>query len=157
MRRLSNALATGAIVAAALSGVAAWPAFADDAASKQTPTTEAPAAAPAQGGSTDAAPSPDSSGQATSGSAAAPSDATKPDDKTSQAAPAAKPKKNAALSRTRVEHVQTALAQSGEDVPIDGLWGPKTSEALKDFQKSHGLKATGHLNHATVKALSKTG
>lgn len=146
MRTLSNALAMGAIVAAALGGVAAWPAFAADAAPKQTPATETPAAAPAPGGSTN------------DSVAAAPSDTAKPNDTVGQATPAAKakPMRHAALSRKRVERVQTALAQSGENVPIDGLWGPKTTDALKDFQKSHGLRATGHLNHATEKVLSKS-
>lgn len=65
--------------------------------------------------------------------------------------------KTATMSRKRVEQVQTALAKSGQTVAIDGVWGPKTTMALKDFQKSHGLTATGHLDHKTLEALPKVG
>jgi len=30
--------------------------------------------------------------------------------------------------------------------PIDGIMGPKTTSALKDFQKKEGLQMTGRLN-----------
>ena len=33
--------------------------------------------------------------------------------------------------------------------PIDGIMGPKTTSALKDFQKREGLQVTGHLNAET--------
>ncbi len=62
-------------------------------------------------------------------------------------------KKHMAMSRHHIEVIQAALANSGQNVEVDGFWGPKTARALKDFQKTHGLKATGHLDHKTRQAL----
>lgn len=61
------------------------------------------------------------------------------------AAPSARQQHNEAL--------QTALKTAGEDVTVDGRIGKKTLAALKDYQQKHGLKATGHFDKATVKAL----
>src|SRR5262249_47018522 len=61
--------------------------------------------------------------------------------------------KHAMMSRKRVEQIQAALDSHGQNIPVDGIWGPKTVEALKAFQKSNGLPATGHLDHKTLKAL----
>lgn len=52
-----------------------------------------------------------------------------------------------------VQKVQIALARSGANVAIDGIWGPKTTQALKTFQKDHHLKVTGYPDHATMKVL----
>lgn len=52
-----------------------------------------------------------------------------------------------------VEHVQIALARAGSDVAIDGIWGPKTTQALKTFQLAHHLKVSGYPDRATLKAL----
>ena len=98
-------------------------------------------------------PDPNKSGTTQSGQAATPTT------NTDQAAEAQKPslrKQHMAMSRKHVEAVQAALANSGQTVAIDGVWGPKTTEALKHFQKAHGLKATGHLDHATRDALPKS-
>jgi peptidoglycan hydrolase-like protein with peptidoglycan-binding domain len=59
-----------------------------------------------------------------------------------------------AMSRSRIEAVQTALKNNGEDVSPDGVWGPKTVSALRDFQKKQGLKATGHMDRATALKLN---
>jgi len=56
----------------------------------------------------------------------------------------------------RVERVQQALNASGAKLAVDGKWGPKTEAALKQFQQQHGLKATGHLDHATRSQLKLT-
>jgi len=61
-----------------------------------------------------------------------------------------------AMSRKRVEEIQTALAKGGEQIAVDGIWGPKTTAAVRDFQKAHNLKVTGHLDHETLIALPKT-
>ncbi|HEY1719725.1 MAG TPA: peptidoglycan-binding domain-containing protein [Magnetospirillaceae bacterium] len=84
--------------------------------------------------------------------------ATTPDanDKMTQSQSQHSSKKHMAMSRKHIESVQAALANSGQSVAIDGVWGPKTTAALKDFQKAHGLKATGRLNHATREALPKS-
>jgi peptidoglycan hydrolase-like protein with peptidoglycan-binding domain len=67
--------------------------------------------------------------------------------------PAKKMKAHAAMSRHRVEEIQAALNRAGAKIPVDGYWGAKTTAAVKTFQKGHGMKATGHLDHATLKAL----
>jgi peptidoglycan hydrolase-like protein with peptidoglycan-binding domain len=55
----------------------------------------------------------------------------------------------------RVENLQTALNANGAQITVDGKMGPKTSAALMDFQKAHGLKATGHVDKETMAALKK--
>ncbi len=60
---------------------------------------------------------------------------------------------NAAQHRARVMKVQKALDHSGAHLKPDGMWGPKTMMAVRSFQMSHGLKATGHLNKATLAKL----
>ncbi len=54
-----------------------------------------------------------------------------------------------------VQRLQIGLAKSGHEIAIDGIWGKKTTEALRAFQKEHGLKVTGFINTATMKALPK--
>jgi peptidoglycan hydrolase-like protein with peptidoglycan-binding domain len=62
------------------------------------------------------------------------------------AAPAAAP--------MSVKELQEALTELGyAPGPIDGKPGPKTREALKQFQKSAGLPATGVLDAETTQRL----
>jgi len=50
--------------------------------------------------------------------------------------------------------VQEALKAKGNDPgPIDGRMGPKTRAALKAFQESNGLKATGRMDNETSEKL----
>ena len=50
--------------------------------------------------------------------------------------------------------VQEALKAKGNDPgPIDGKMGPKTRAALKAFQETNGLKATGQLDNETAEKL----
>ena len=62
---------------------------------------------------------------------------------------------NLTPAQQKVAKVQMALNTNGAAPPltVDGRWGPKTGAALKAFQASHGLKATGTMNGATAKAL----
>jgi peptidoglycan hydrolase-like protein with peptidoglycan-binding domain len=150
--------ATSAFVAG--SAFAADPAAGSNPASTPAPAQTAPAntnKAATTPASTNESKNANGSAGASDNAAATPgNDMNKPDTtKIGQATQAEqKPmKKRMALSRKQVEHMQTALANSGQDVDIDGIWGPKTTAALKDFQKSHGLKPTGHLNHKTREAL----
>ena len=53
------------------------------------------------------------------------------------------------VAHKHVTSVQQALNGTGAKLTVDGKWGPKTEAALKQFQQQHGLKATGHLDHAT--------
>jgi peptidoglycan hydrolase-like protein with peptidoglycan-binding domain len=39
------------------------------------------------------------------------------------------------------------------DGPIDGLFGPKTEEALREYQQAQGLEVTGSLTQETEKRL----
>ena len=59
-----------------------------------------------------------------------------------------------ALSPQRVRTVQQALNDNGSTIDVDGVWGPNTRRALRDFQQSKGLDATGQLNRETVAALN---
>ncbi len=103
------------------------------------PATPAPAA-PASGAAAPAAPA--ASAPPASGATAA--------------APAAAAKTHTAGGRgARVERLQTALNANGAQLTVDGKMGPKTSAALMDFQKAHGLKATGHVDKETMDALKK--
>jgi hypothetical protein len=53
-----------------------------------------------------------------------------------------------------IRQVQMALNKRGFDVGRqDGLWGPETESALRDFQKSRGLEVTGRLNERTMREL----
>jgi hypothetical protein len=53
-----------------------------------------------------------------------------------------------------IRQVQMALNKRGFDVGRqDGLWGPETESALRDFQKSRGLEVTGRLNDRTMREL----
>ncbi len=69
-------------------------------------------------------------------------------------APAKVVSHHALMSRHRIEKMQIALSNAHYKVSPDGVWGPKTRTALRDFQKANGLKATGRLDHATAKKLS---
>ncbi len=66
--------------------------------------------------------------------------------------------KTHAMGRTqRIERLQAALNAKGAALTVDGKMGPKTHAALMDFQKAHGLKATGRPDKETVAALKTTG
>lgn len=50
--------------------------------------------------------------------------------------------------------IQSALSQKGFNPgAVDGLWGKKSARALTEFQRSHGLPATGKIDDATLSAL----
>ncbi len=58
-----------------------------------------------------------------------------------------------------VREVQQALQGKGFDVgPIDGVIGPRTQAALREFQQQHGLKGSGRLDRETLSQLNvRTG
>ena len=65
------------------------------------------------------------------------------------------PRKTAAKTLT-VRQVQRALASAGfYKGAIDGKQGPQTRQAIKEFQRSAGLKADGVVGAETSLALSK--
>ncbi|MBF8297687.1 MAG: osmY [candidate division NC10 bacterium] len=58
--------------------------------------------------------------------------------------------------RENVKAAQDAMKAKGFDPgPIDGIMGPKTTSALKDFQKREGLQVTGRLNAETQARLER--
>jgi peptidoglycan hydrolase-like protein with peptidoglycan-binding domain len=56
--------------------------------------------------------------------------------------------------REQVRAVQQALKDKGHDPGnVDGVMGPKTRSALRDFQKKEGIKDTGQLDQDTMSKL----
>jgi N-acetylmuramoyl-L-alanine amidase len=61
---------------------------------------------------------------------------------------------DARMSRAEIRHAQERL--NGMGYPIehpDGVIGPKTETAIRNFQRDKGLNATGELTTETVDAL----
>jgi peptidoglycan hydrolase-like protein with peptidoglycan-binding domain len=52
-----------------------------------------------------------------------------------------------------VTSVQKLLNKKGAHLATDGDFGPKTQAALKHFQKTHGLRVTGAVDHTTLEKL----
>lgn len=53
----------------------------------------------------------------------------------------------------RVKQVQQKLSEAGHQLEVDGIMGPKTQAALKEYQEKKGLQASGELNQETLAAL----
>lgn len=71
-------------------------------------------------------------------------------------ATAAKPMggRHVAMHLNHVKAVQAALNSNGEQVTVDGRWGPKTHAAIEDFQQKNGLKVTGRADKETRQKLN---
>ena len=55
---------------------------------------------------------------------------------------------------SRVSDVQSALSRAGYyDGPVDGVLGPATRKAVRNYQRDHGLETTGAINRAVIEAL----
>jgi peptidoglycan hydrolase-like protein with peptidoglycan-binding domain len=68
------------------------------------------------------------------------------------------PSEGAKAGREHVKAAQQALKEKGYDPgTIDGVMGPKTQAALKDFQKAQGLQETGRLDGETMAKLGVEG
>ena len=64
------------------------------------------------------------------------------------------PGQQASRSPELVKQAQEKLSAAGHDAgAADGKMGPKTQAALKEFQQSKGLQASGQLDQKTVAAL----
>ncbi|MBI4490590.1 MAG: peptidoglycan-binding protein [Deltaproteobacteria bacterium] len=61
--------------------------------------------------------------------------------------------KTPALQGTDIKEVQQALVNKGIDVGVDGVFGPETDLAVKQFQRNRGLKQDGIVGPATRSAL----
>jgi peptidoglycan hydrolase-like protein with peptidoglycan-binding domain len=57
-----------------------------------------------------------------------------------------------------VKQAQEQLSSLGHDAgPADGIMGPKTQAAVKEFQESKGLQVSGRLDSQTLAALQTGG
>jgi peptidoglycan hydrolase-like protein with peptidoglycan-binding domain len=57
-----------------------------------------------------------------------------------------------------VKQAQEQLSLMGHDAgPVDGIMGPKTQAAVKEFQESKGLQVSGRLDNQTLAALQTGG
>ena len=60
------------------------------------------------------------------------------------------------LSEENIRQVQEALRKKGFDPgPVDGIFGPKTEEAVRNFQDRYGMKASGKIDNQTLFALGE--
>jgi murein L,D-transpeptidase YcbB/YkuD len=57
------------------------------------------------------------------------------------------------MSEDDIRRLQQALADQGHDLEVDGIWGPNTQTALREFQERQGMDATGQLDQETLSAL----
>lgn len=68
----------------------------------------------------------------------------------------ARPELRPCIAGDLVRSVQEMLKREGLDVgPIDGILGPRTAGALREFQQQHGLARTGEPDDATLRELNK--
>jgi len=59
------------------------------------------------------------------------------------------------LNRDQVRELQKILNDKGYEAgTVDGIIGPKTTNAISDFQKSEGLASTGKADEETLRALA---
>jgi hypothetical protein len=62
------------------------------------------------------------------------------------------------LSGDKIRQVQQALDKDGFSVGrVDGRWGRKTTDAIKQFQQSKNMQANGKLNQQTLSDLGLNG
>lgn len=55
----------------------------------------------------------------------------------------------------RVRNAQRELSQRGfNSGPADGIWGPRTAEAAREFQRANNIEMTGRLDAQTLAALN---
>jgi peptidoglycan hydrolase-like protein with peptidoglycan-binding domain len=60
------------------------------------------------------------------------------------------------LNQDNVRQVQQALQKKGVDPgPVDGVLGPRTKGAVRNFQDRYGMKASGEIDNQTLYALGE--
>lgn len=52
-----------------------------------------------------------------------------------------------------IQSVQASLNNAGHSLSADGVWGPQTASALRQFQQENGLTPTGSIDSQTLAAL----
>jgi len=59
------------------------------------------------------------------------------------------------LNKQDIKQIQENLNKAGFDAAhVDGIWGPQTSDALRNFQQAKHITASGELNQQTLAALN---
>ncbi|HEY7576885.1 MAG TPA: peptidoglycan-binding domain-containing protein [Acetobacteraceae bacterium] len=59
------------------------------------------------------------------------------------------------LSPAMIRKVQQNLKQAGlYNARVDGVWGPQTEAAVRDYQQQHNMNATGELDQQTLDAMN---
>jgi hypothetical protein len=67
----------------------------------------------------------------------------------------ARPELQQCIAGDLVRSVQEMLKREGLDIgPVDGILGPRTAAALREFQQQHGLARSGEPDEATLKQLN---
>ena len=62
--------------------------------------------------------------------------------------------KKGVSGNAQVRQAQEALKSQGQDPgPVDGMMGPQTKQALREYQKAQNLKVTGRLDSETSEKL----
>ena len=56
-------------------------------------------------------------------------------------------------SQETVKQVQQKLSDAGHQLEVDGIMGPKTQAALREYQQKNNLQASGQLDQKTMAAL----
>ncbi|MEW5759009.1 MAG: peptidoglycan-binding domain-containing protein [Candidatus Omnitrophota bacterium] len=60
-----------------------------------------------------------------------------------------------AFVKPAIKDIQQALQNAGFDVTVDGKMGPKTKQAIKNFQEKNGLKVDGKVGPQTWEKLQR--
>src|SRR5262245_37062283 len=59
------------------------------------------------------------------------------------------------LTPDMIRNVQQTLQQDGSyHGRVDGVWGPSTQAAVRNYQQQHNLNATGQLDQDTLAAMN---
>jgi peptidoglycan hydrolase-like protein with peptidoglycan-binding domain len=81
-----------------------------------------------------------------------------PQAQSGQSQPAQSGAKQQSAQSDDIKKAQEKLSAAGHDAgPADGKLGPQTQRALKEFQQSKGLDASGQLDQKTLAALGASG
>lgn len=57
------------------------------------------------------------------------------------------------LDAETIRELQQALNEAGHDIQVDGIWGPETQSAVREFQQDQGIEATGEPDEQTFAML----
>jgi peptidoglycan hydrolase-like protein with peptidoglycan-binding domain len=56
-----------------------------------------------------------------------------------------------------VRQIQSGLANKGLEISVDGIFGSKTSAAIREFQRKHDIEVTGKPDRNVLQKLQKIG